>query len=87
MVRGSKLVTRYLDIFNEGFKAPVVPALLLENNYCQVIAMEQGISLSDFLFLNPALNKNCSNLYLNHGYCTGSSSWSMGSLELIQATL
>jgi len=35
--------------------------------------MAQGINLDDFLFLNPELNKNCSNLYLNYSYCMGSS--------------
>lgn len=46
---------------------------LLDNDYCQAIAMAQGINLDDFLFLNPELNKNCSNLYLNYSYCMGSS--------------
>ncbi|KAF7173330.1 hypothetical protein CNMCM5623_005526 [Aspergillus felis] len=40
-----------------------------ENDYCQAIAMAQGISLSDFYFLNPEVNGNCTNLYLNYSYC------------------
>lgn len=31
--------------------------------------MAQGISLNDFLFLNPELDSNCTNLYLNYSYC------------------
>lgn len=31
--------------------------------------MAQGINLDDFLFLNPELDSNCTNLYLNYSYC------------------
>ena len=40
-----------------------------DNDYCQGIAMAQGITVSDLLFLNPELNANCRNLYINYSYC------------------
>ncbi|KAJ6093873.1 hypothetical protein N7467_002718 [Penicillium canescens] len=38
-------------------------------DYCHAIAMGNGISQSDFLFLNPELDANCTNLYNNYSYC------------------
>ncbi|KAL4871037.1 hypothetical protein BDV12DRAFT_194679 [Aspergillus spectabilis] len=43
--------------------------LVKENDYCQVIAVAQGIKLDDFLFLNSQLDTNCTNLWLNYSYC------------------
>ncbi|PWY95959.1 hypothetical protein BO94DRAFT_571459 [Aspergillus sclerotioniger CBS 115572] len=40
-----------------------------ENDYCQAIAMAQGITVSDLLFLNPEIHANCSNIRPNHSYC------------------
>ncbi|KAJ3957715.1 hypothetical protein N0V92_005734 [Colletotrichum tropicale] len=31
--------------------------------------MKFGISLTDFVFLNPAINENCTNLYAEESYC------------------
>ena len=38
-------------------------------DYCNLVVIKFGISLSDFLFLNPELNANCTNLYANESYC------------------
>ncbi|KAL3472729.1 hypothetical protein BJX99DRAFT_262045 [Aspergillus californicus] len=40
-----------------------------EGDYCQVMAMTNGIMLDDFYFLNPGIDKNCTNLWLNYNYC------------------
>lgn len=37
--------------------------------YCNLLVVRFGISLSDFLFLNPALNTNCTNLFAYESYC------------------
>ncbi len=36
---------------------------------CGLVSVANYISLSDFLFLNPEINKNCSNLDLGVAYC------------------
>ncbi|KAK2015703.1 LysM domain-containing protein [Colletotrichum eremochloae] len=38
-------------------------------DFCNLITMKFGISLSDFIFLNPAINENCTNLYAEESYC------------------
>jgi hypothetical protein len=38
-------------------------------DYCNLLVMKFGISLTDFVFLNPAINENCTNLYANESYC------------------
>ncbi|KAF7535861.1 hypothetical protein G7054_g5004 [Neopestalotiopsis clavispora] len=38
-------------------------------DYCNLITMKFGISLADFIFLNPAINENCTNLYAEESYC------------------
>ncbi|KAK1709775.1 hypothetical protein BDP67DRAFT_408326, partial [Colletotrichum lupini] len=38
-------------------------------DYCNLIVMKFGISMDDFLFLNPAINENCTNLYAEESYC------------------
>ncbi|KAL6228628.1 hypothetical protein BDW75DRAFT_246522 [Aspergillus navahoensis] len=40
-----------------------------DGDYCQSIAMANGISVSDFLFLNPEVDSNCTNLYKDYSYC------------------
>ncbi|PYI11039.1 hypothetical protein BO78DRAFT_466691 [Aspergillus sclerotiicarbonarius CBS 121057] len=40
-----------------------------DNDYCQAIAMAQRITVSDFIFLNPQVHANCSNIRPNHSYC------------------
>ncbi len=36
---------------------------------CDLVSVANYISLFDFLFLNPKINKNCSNLDLEVAYC------------------
>ncbi|KAK3933774.1 hypothetical protein QBC46DRAFT_462929 [Diplogelasinospora grovesii] len=38
-------------------------------DYCNLIIIRFGISLSDFLVLNPEVNDNCTNLYAYESYC------------------
>lgn len=38
-------------------------------DFCNLITMKFGISLSDFRFLNPAINENCTNLFAEESYC------------------
>jgi hypothetical protein len=38
-------------------------------DYCSSISVKFGISLNDFYFLNPQVDVNCSNLWLNTSYC------------------
>ncbi|KAH8194552.1 hypothetical protein TruAng_011287 [Truncatella angustata] len=38
-------------------------------DYCNLVALKFGITLSDFLFLNPAVNTNCTNLFALESYC------------------
>ncbi|ORY68194.1 uncharacterized protein BCR38DRAFT_463783 [Pseudomassariella vexata] len=40
-----------------------------KGDYCNLIAVKFGITLSDFLFLNPAVNANCTNLFALESYC------------------
>ncbi|KAK4442800.1 hypothetical protein QBC34DRAFT_312355 [Podospora aff. communis PSN243] len=40
-----------------------------EGDTCQKISITFGITLDDLLFLNPQLNQNCTNLWLNTSYC------------------
>lgn len=39
--------------------------------YCQDIATENGITLGELYEWNPALNGDCSGLWLNYAYCVG----------------
>jgi hypothetical protein len=36
---------------------------------CAKVSVSAGISLSDFYFLNPEINSNCTNLWLKNAYC------------------
>lgn len=38
-------------------------------DFCNLIIMKFGISLDDFVFLNPAINENCTNLFAEESYC------------------
>ncbi|KAK0647930.1 LysM domain-containing protein [Lasiodiplodia hormozganensis] len=38
-------------------------------DYCNLLTLKFGISLEDFIFLNPAINENCTNLYADESYC------------------
>ncbi|KEQ98602.1 carbohydrate-binding module family 50 protein [Aureobasidium subglaciale EXF-2481] len=40
-----------------------------EGDTCAHISVAKAISLDDFYFLNPEINSNCTNLYLNYSYC------------------
>ncbi|KAI5866007.1 LysM domain-containing protein [Durotheca rogersii] len=41
----------------------------IPGDYCNLVIMKFAISLSDFLFLNPAVNENCTNLFAYESYC------------------
>jgi hypothetical protein len=36
---------------------------------CNNVIMKFGIALRDFLFLNPSVNENCTNVWANYSYC------------------
>ncbi|KAL4810587.1 hypothetical protein BDV18DRAFT_155199 [Aspergillus unguis] len=38
-------------------------------DYCQAIAMANGIQMKDLYFLNPDIDTNCTNLWLDYNYC------------------
>lgn len=38
-------------------------------DYCNLLVLRFGISLSDFTFLNPDINPNCTNLFAQESYC------------------
>lgn len=38
-------------------------------DYCNLLTIKFGVSLQDFVFLNPAINVNCTNLYTDKSYC------------------
>ncbi|KAL1589377.1 hypothetical protein WHR41_02172 [Cladosporium halotolerans] len=42
---------------------------IVEGDTCSKVTMARGISLSDFLFLNPTVDKDCTNLVLGLAYC------------------
>lgn len=37
--------------------------------YCNLLSLKYGISLEDFITLNPAINENCTNLFAEESYC------------------
>ncbi len=41
----------------------------VSGDYCNLISIKFGIPLQDFVFLNPAINENCTNLYAEDSYC------------------
>lgn len=38
-------------------------------DYCNLVILKFGITLPDFVFLNPAINENCTNLFAEESYC------------------
>ncbi|CAO2650794.1 Nn.00g020860.m01.CDS01 [Neocucurbitaria sp. VM-36] len=42
---------------------------VVQGDYCNLVTIKYGISLSDFVFLNPSINSNCTNLLLDISYC------------------
>ncbi|KAL3423876.1 LysM domain-containing protein [Phlyctema vagabunda] len=38
-------------------------------DYCNLIVMKFGITIENFIFLNPAINSNCTNLFAEESYC------------------
>ncbi|EPS35119.1 hypothetical protein H072_11394 [Dactylellina haptotyla CBS 200.50] len=36
---------------------------------CNLVIQRNGISLEDFIFLNPMINSNCTNLWAGYNYC------------------
>lgn len=38
-------------------------------DYCNLLSIIFGISIKDFVILNPAINENCTNLYADESYC------------------
>ena len=42
---------------------------VVTGDYCNLITIKFGISLVDFVFLNPRLNENCTNLFADESYC------------------
>jgi hypothetical protein len=38
-------------------------------DYCNLVTIRYGIFLDDFVFLNPSINENCTNLLLGVSYC------------------
>ncbi|KAM3490965.1 hypothetical protein MY3957_005742 [Beauveria namnaoensis] len=41
-----------------------------KDDNCAKISVANSVSLDDFYFLNPGVDKTCSNLWLNYAYCT-----------------
>lgn len=42
---------------------------VVPGDYCNMIVIKFRISLSDFAFLNPVINVNCTNLFAGESYC------------------
>ena len=38
-------------------------------DYCNMIVIKFKITMDDFVFLNPAINSNCTNLFAYESYC------------------
>jgi hypothetical protein len=38
-------------------------------DYCNLVTIKFGISLDDFIFLNPSINTTCTNLLRDISYC------------------
>ncbi|KAL8902634.1 MAG: hypothetical protein Q9207_004516 [Kuettlingeria erythrocarpa] len=38
-------------------------------DYCNMIVIKFHITLDDFIFLNPSINSNCTNLFADESYC------------------
>ncbi|KAL8350544.1 hypothetical protein RB598_005716 [Gaeumannomyces tritici] len=42
---------------------------VLPDEYCNLLSLKYGISIPDFITLNPAVNENCTNLFAKESYC------------------
>lgn len=59
---------------------------VVEGDYCNLVTIKYGISLSDFIFLNPSINSNCTNLLFGINYCVqpvGDSKYYISSVGLL----
>ncbi|KAF8908651.1 hypothetical protein CPB84DRAFT_1767170 [Gymnopilus junonius] len=43
--------------------------LVQPNNFCQQVALNNSITLDDFIELNPEIDANCTNLWASYYYC------------------
>ncbi|KAF2737440.1 hypothetical protein EJ04DRAFT_395349, partial [Polyplosphaeria fusca] len=43
--------------------------IAVSGEYCNILTYRYHISLPDFVFLNPSINENCTNLWANYAYC------------------
>ncbi|KAF9631767.1 Peptidoglycan-binding lysin domain [Lasiodiplodia theobromae] len=43
--------------------------IVATGDYCTLVSSQNGIVLSDFYFLNPEIDANCTNLELGKAYC------------------
>ncbi|OBT95526.2 hypothetical protein VE01_05175 [Pseudogymnoascus verrucosus] len=43
--------------------------MAVTGDYCNLIVLRFSISMPDFVFLNPAINVNCTNLFADESYC------------------
>lgn len=41
----------------------------IPGDFCNKLIIKFGISLDDFVFLNSAINENCTNLFADESYC------------------
>ncbi|KAL8772227.1 MAG: hypothetical protein Q9203_001365 [Teloschistes exilis] len=42
---------------------------VVTGDYCNMIVIKFKITMDDFIFLNPAINANCTNLFADESYC------------------
>ncbi|KAL8719183.1 MAG: hypothetical protein Q9225_003784 [Loekoesia sp. 1 TL-2023] len=42
---------------------------VVKGDYCNMIVIKFKITMEDFVFLNPSINANCTNLLADESYC------------------
>ncbi|KAF3078890.1 hypothetical protein TWF102_003220 [Orbilia oligospora] len=42
---------------------------VVSGDNCNLVVQRNGISMEDFIFLNPMINSNCTNLWAGYNYC------------------
>ncbi|GAP91634.2 hypothetical protein SAMD00023353_6400110 [Rosellinia necatrix] len=42
---------------------------VVSGEYCNLLSLKYGISIEDFITLNPSINENCTNLLAEESYC------------------
>lgn len=42
---------------------------VVTGDYCNMIVIKFKITMADFVFLNPSINANCTNLFADESYC------------------